>query len=290
MAEKTPNRKNLDLTGLQKLWIAGALLFFFLNVVLMCIFGLNILLFTGNERFTLREVVIAPPPGYEYTYWNSDMKNNRNERIDQICTDLQLVPGTTNLFDLDIRKMRETMLQRNPEIWKIEIRKVYPDQLKFIIRESRPFLKLGNGRSLNEQYQVVNSDRYERMDLPLFQDPFDEMLKKLEPGDKYQSQPVEFALALVKHLQEKFPQISLISITRRDLYMDCRVKYKNHLFRVWLPYPLKLEEDLYKNKIPQLHDRLQALHQNKQYSVLIDLRFKDPVIKNNNPVQPDKKQ
>lgn len=283
MAEKTPNRKNLDLTGLQKLWIAGALLFFLLNLLLMCIFGLNVLLFTGNERFTLREVVIEPPAGYEDTYWNNERENNRNERIGQICRDLQLVPGTTNLFELDLREMRETMLQKNPEIQTIEIRKTYPDQLQFMIRESSPYLKLGKGRCLNEKFKVVCGDRFERLDLPLFQDFSDDALQDLKPGDEYQSKPAEFALNLTKHLQEKFPAITPVRIRyiKKDHYMDCLIKYESHIFRVFLPYPVKLEEDLYRNKIPQLNARLQALHREEKYSVTIDLIYKDPIIRLN---------
>lgn len=291
-ASRNSNKKKLDLTGLQKLWIAGALLFFLVNIVLMCIFGLNTLLFTGNERFTLREIVIAPPPGYLYSYWNNE--HFRDKRIQKICNDLQLTPGRTNLFEIDPAEVREIMLQKNPEIQNIAVRKRFPDQLEFIIQESSPFLNLGQGRCLGDQYKVASIDRFKNLALPLFLDASDETLKLVKPGDQYRSKPAEFALEFTKHLQEKYPRIRPVRIEHRerDRYMDCLIEYEKYVFRVFLPYPIKLEEELYRNKIPQLHDRLQTLHREKNYSVTINLIYKDPVIKRNNPVQkaPDKKK
>lgn len=281
MAEKTSGKKKLDLTGLQKVWIAGALLFFGVNIVLMCIFGLNSLLFTGNEHFTLREIVITPPPGYMYSYWNNE--EQREKRIRMIREELFLSPGRTNLFELNPGEMRTTMLQKHPEIRNIEIRKVYPDRLEFTIQETSPFLSIGNRRCLDDRGKVVGIEYFRELGLPLFLDNSDEVLKNVKPGEEYHSKPAEFAISLVKLLQEKYPQIGLARIEHKDLYMDCLVKFGNYTFRVFLPYPVRPEEDLYRNKIPQLYDRLQALHQKKQYSVLIDLRFKDPVIKDNNP-------
>lgn len=283
-------KKKLNLTGLQKVWIAGALLFLGINLVLMCIFGLNTLLFTGNDHFLLREIVIAPPQGYMFSYWNNE--NYRDKRIAKICEDLQLIPGKTNLFSLDPGELRKIMTGKNPEIRNIEIRKNYPDQLVFSIQESSPYLNIGGGKCLDDQYRVVSMGRFKDLSLPLFLDPSEPRLKKVQPGDEYRTKTAEFALELTRHLQENFPRIRPVRIehVEKDHTMKCLMEYEDHVFRVELPYPVKMD-DLYKNKLPQLQDRLRTLHRKQEYSAVILLIYKDPVVKYKLPEKttPDKK-
>ena len=97
----------------------GLVLFLFLTAiavaVVLVLYGAQ-LLSSKNRHFLLRDVKVESSG-----WWN---KKNR-----KVMNDLNLEIGKTNLFDLDLKKLRQTLLNMEPSIAKVSLKKVLPDTL-----------------------------------------------------------------------------------------------------------------------------------------------------------------
>lgn len=91
-------------------------------------------LFSKNRHFTLQNVKVA-----SVGWWDK-----QSRRVSGI---LKIEPGSTNLFDIDLKDLRK-ILEREPSIEKVTAARTLPDTLKINIIERIPRAFLGS-RGIN---------------------------------------------------------------------------------------------------------------------------------------------
>lgn len=201
-------------------------------------------LFSKNEHFTLKYIEVESPG-----YWNG-----RNAEILAYLNknlipgeegDKSIVPGSANLFELDIPEIRE-ITETIPSVARAEVSRDLPDTLKIKIEERIPraFLDRKNSRwvvdsnaivmsrksclDLDDNLPVIKNYRkprsiHEGMELPVLQPAIDLiMLTKTDFPDIRivgisMKDPGELMFVLFYKGKPDFPYIATMPV-RKDLY------------------------------------------------------------------------
>lgn len=224
------NRKRIENTSPRQkrknLWLAFGLFLTLLILLGAGIFFAERMLFSRNQRFLLRRVEIRSE---QVGYWH-----NRDERLTGY---LRLTPGRDNLWQLDLRELREKLL-RHPSVKSCTMTRVLPDKLVVSIVERLPRAALGNPGSpylLSDDLVVLlRSESMPIADtLPVltgFPPAF-----RTHPGALCQQ--AEPAMRLIMEILRNFPDLAPLHL---DLAspdkLQASLRYRNrHLYRVTLP-------------------------------------------------------
>lgn len=184
----------------------------------------KIYLFEKNSRFVLQELLIDSAAGY----WNCSNELERIAKSDLLCSRLGLEYGTTNLFTIDLKKLRQQIIYNLPEVEKVSVRRILPDQLLVSITERIPRAELGKNRLIDE-YGVILDRAYcadFSEDLPKLS--FSQPLKNLKPGTVVENPTVSLVLEFIKMVSIDYPIIQLkkIFVANND-YIQCELIYKH---------------------------------------------------------------
>ncbi len=210
----------------KNLWLALTLLLAILAVIGAIVFFAERLLFSRNERFLLRRIEVRSEQG---GYWNG-----RDDRVAEL---LQLRPGRDNLWEMDLRKIRERLL-RHPSIRTCTMKRVLPETLSVSIVERLPRAALGNPGSpylLSDDLVVL--PRAETMkvagDLPVL----------TGFGPNFRTYPgalcpqAEAAMDLLMEILRNYPDLAAVhlDISSRDK-LKTTLRYRNrYLYQVTFP-------------------------------------------------------
>ncbi len=212
MAEKKTNaKKTLPVKNIagarsdQEKWLRVfsvlLLLLAFLAVLTALVYGAKRWFFTGNPRFTIRQIELQ----------NSGFWQDKEQKL---SARLGLHRGD-NLFAVQPAVLRERLL-RIPSVERCEVIRVLPDTVRLRVIERIPRAVLANPRSewvVDENGIVI--PRLESMSVSL---PLPVILgistAGLTPGMKLE--PLREALALIMQTVRNFPDISIVAVNLRD--------------------------------------------------------------------------
>lgn len=277
-----------SLSGAQKSWIGLAIILVGAALFLLFVHLLRVRLFEENPRFLLREIVIDPPDGYASTYWNA--VRNREERKKELRAVLSLHPDRTNLFQLDLKELREILLREHPEIEKVIIRKCLPDRLVFRIHERLPVASIGRApkkidssqtlRYLDETGRVFSAGHSQGISLPRVIDMAGRKeIRDLRPGDTARSDDLKLTLELLRMIRSGYPALTVreIVLVPLDNSIQCSISYRREVFTVILPFPMnreKLRNDIPARLIPALKQQFRK----RDFQSFIDLSFEGQTV------------
>lgn len=240
-------------------------------------------LFYENPRLTLREVQLECTSGY----WAGKTEQERNAKAREFARRAGLEPGKTNLFSVNLRNLRESILRDQPEIEHVSIWRKLPDLLVFKIQNRVPRAVAGSGYLLDDEGVALRSAYYAkdgRAGLPLVYS--ENLLRELTSEGKTTEPEIMDALNFIRMVatSEDF-RVSRISIRKVIVirnsdakYLQCELVYgeRQNLFRVILPAgvsgerPRRIAERL----IPVLDDALRS----PSPPGMIDLRFEGSAV------------
>ena len=235
-------------------------------------------LFYENPRLIIREVQLECTSGF----WAGKTEKERAVKAREFAKRVGIVPGETNLFSVDLRELRESILRDQPEIEHVSVWRELPDLLNSRIQNRVPRADTGFGYLLDDEGVALRSAYYARDDragLPLV---YSENLRRELASEGKTTEPeIMDALSFIRMIvtSEDF-RISRITIRKVIIvrssdskYLQCELVYgdRQNPFRVLLPpgvsgdRPRRVAERL----IPVLDDALRSPSPPR----MIDLRF-----------------
>lgn len=273
------------LSNAQKLWIGLAVVFLLLLALSFLLYFLKAQLFEENNHFTLKELRICRPDGFSQSFWNGE--KNREKRLRELRIELSILEGSTNLFTLEPARIREQLLKNHPEIRRVNVRRILPDQLEFEIYERLPIVNIGPeigstvriDRYLDEEGYVISSDRCEPVVLPRVIDMSDREVGKAKCGDMIRTDGIKLTLSFVGLIARSYPQLN-VRVIKLDTLQSCiqsEVQYAGNIYTVLLPYPVsedKLQNDIMGRLLPALKQQ----HLRRDFTSFIDLRFENQTV------------
>ena len=179
-------------------------------VIYLSKMGLKALFLNSNKHFTLKNIEISArglPENIEGLV-----------NIDQLKDSLSLNPGTDNLFELDIIKIRR-LVDRNVAVKSSEVSYIFPDTLKIDFVEKDPIARLINGNLVNKEGEVIPKGRPDLMLPQIMEDGY-------SPGQKLEDETAVMPLNFIRFyesfnmeyepvkeifLRHKLPEKTLIS-------------------------------------------------------------------------------
>ncbi len=284
--EKQKSKAEKHLSGAQKLWIGIAVIALLLILLCAGLWLLKIKLFEENDHFVMREIILSRPDGLNNTYWNSEQ--NREKRIGDLEKELQIQPGITNLFALDLSELRKILLQNHPEIGRVNIRRQLPDQLLFEIYERLPAANIGprrgapvlEDRYIDEEGFVFSSAFCEKTKLPQIIDMNDQETGLVRPGEgPLKTDGIRLALDFIGLVNRSYPELRISSITLVASVhrVQCAIRYRSREYTVLLPYPMSAEK-LRNDIMGRLMPVLTLQHRNNDPRSIIDLQYQDQAV------------
>lgn len=222
-------------------------------------------LFDRNHRFAITSVYVNSTG-----FWRGKEK--------EIATLANITPGITNQFSLDLKTLRARILELEPSIETISVRRELPDTIYFRITERIPraFINApGSPILLDSNGVIIRSDRCINVaqNLPVIVGLRQQNGFVL--GSKMKQ--AEDAINLLSLTATECPDIRIASISVRDRrQMICALFYKNDLntlFKVYFPVQNNLKEPM--EKLIAALERIRATGSDKR---TIKLLFKDQVV------------
>ncbi len=277
-------------SGAQKLWIGIAAVSLAAVAAGIALWWLKTEFFENNERFTLREVHISRPDGFNRTYWTAE--KHHGKRVLELEEILQFQIGVSNLFALDLAQMRKQLLAAHPEISRAVIRRGLPDQLHFEIYERLPVASIGYGadtntaaerfnRYVDEEGAVFSSAYCEPVQLPAIIEMTGEKTETgmAVPGDTVTAESMRLAIDFICLLNRAYPELAprTVVLVEKQHLIQTEIRYRNNYYTVILPYPVtgdKLRNDLMGRLIPAL----KAQHRKNDSRSFIDLRYENQAV------------
>lgn len=258
--EKKQKKYKIPLWGILIIFLVILAAFVFLIWWTVCS------MFAGNSRFTLQKVFVESSG-----YWKG--------RRQQICEILRIRPGSTNLFQMDPKMMRERLLQREASIQRVEVRRILPDTLNVSILERIPVALINTPRSLH----VVDSESvlmYKNRCMNIsYSLPVIVGLRNMSSypvGSRINA--LDRAVELIMLTKTAYPSIRIRSISiQKPGQLVCAVYYKHNvqqgeMFRVVMP-----DTDL-NRKLQELVAALEDIRKKKEPRRNINLMFRGMAI------------
>ena len=198
----------------------------------------------------LQELIIESGAGY----WNCEQEAERIAKRDLFCKRLGLELGTTNLFTIDLKKLRQQIIKDLPEVEKVSVSRILPDQLLVDITERIPRAQLGKGRLIDEYGVILDQEYCAEFSEDLPKLSFIKPLKSFEPGTVVDDHAVLLVLEMIKMISLDYPAIQLkkIFIANND-YIQCELVYKNDTAS---PFMVSLDANITTQKIYEIPGRL----------------------------------
>lgn len=241
-------------------------------------------LFYENPRLVIRELQLECTSGY----WAGKTEQERSVKAQEFAKRIGIVLGETNLFAVDLRRLRDTIRRDQPEIEHISIRRELPDLLVFQIQNRVPRADTGFGYFLDDDGVALRPSYYtsdRRTGLPVV---YSENLRRelsLTSKGKTTDPEIGVALAFIRMVvTSEDPCISRITIRKIIVirnpdvrYLQCELTYRDDPkpYRVLLPAGVsgeQLRRSVAERLIPVLNSM-----QNTSSGRMIDLRFEGPV-------------
>ncbi len=188
--------------------------------------GAKHLLFTGNNRFVLRNFELKSKAA---GYWSG--------KSEELARRLGLRLGEDNLFDLNPGEIRRKILAI-PTVESCEISRIMPDTLVVNLIERIPRASLYNPRSefvIDADGMVIN--RFEAMQIPTMLPVFSGFKSEQQPEAGKKFEAALPALALLMSTIRNYPDISVIYVNMaRPDKLEFSMRYRNQkLYRVTIP-------------------------------------------------------
>jgi len=287
MSEKTPERrraveKEQKKNGMsRRTRIILALCVIFAGIVLTVSafwFAMR-WLFYENPRLVIREIQLECTSGY----WAGKTEQERMVKAQEFARRAGIVPGETNLFSVDLRRLRESIRRDQPEIAHVSIRRELPDLLVFQIQNRMPRADTGFGYFLDDEGVALRSAYYtsdRRAGLPLVYS--NNLRRELASDGKTSDPEIVVALDFIRMIvTSEDPCVSRISLRKVILvqntdakYFQCELCYgkSQELFQVLLPAGSSGEQ-LLRTVTERLIPILNASRNSPATARTIDLRF-----------------
>jgi hypothetical protein len=194
-----------------------------LTSTVLLVWIINRALFSKNNHFRMKYVDISSTG-----WWDN--------RWRKVCDELNLLPGKTNLFEVDLRGIRRK-LENKPGIKRVTASRQLPDTLKINIIERIPRAFLGSRKAgwvvdstgvVMSRNSCLNLDR----NLPVI---LNYRVKHLKPGMELPS--LKKALAVIMLTRTEFPDFKIAGI-RLEGYKKLLllVSYKDYpIYKVIMP-------------------------------------------------------
>ena len=206
-------------------------------------------------------------------------------------TDLSYLKGR-NIFDLDLVKEAEYIATIYPGYKKIRLVRVLPNRLfvDFVKRKPKAIVQLYRYFNVDEELVLFDLRNEEGLlDLPLILG-LETKIFGPKPGVKYNVRELEFALAIIKALEDnnffkdyKLKKVNVASVNNATCILSAPLpsplnpQRKN--FAVGEILQIKCGQDRIKDKIDLLAGLLPQIKNNLAKINYIDLRFKEAVIR-----------
>ena len=240
-------------------------------------------LFYENPRLVIREIQLECTSGF----WAGKTEQERSVKAQEFAKRIGIVPGQTNLFAVDLRRLRDTIRRDQPEIEHISIRRELPDLLVFQIQNRVPRADTGFGYFLDDDGVALRSSYYTpdgRAGLPLVYS--ENLRRELSSEGKTTDPEIGVALAFIRMVvTSEDPCISRISIRKVIVirnsdarYLQCELTYRDDPkpYRVLLPAGVSGEQ-LRRSVAERLIPVLNSVQNTSSSGRMIDLRFEGPV-------------
>lgn len=240
-------------------------------------------LFYENPRLTIREVQLECTSGF----WYGKTEQERAFKAREFARRIGIVPGETNLFSVNLRNLRESILRDQPEIEHVSVWRELPDLLVFRIQNRIPRADTGQGYLLDDEGIALRPAYYAkdgRVGLPLV---YSENLRRELASEGKTTEPeildaLSFIRMVVTSEDSRISRISIRKIiiirTPDAKYLQCELVYGEgqNLFRVLLPAGVFGEHShrIAERLIPVLDDALRSPSPPK----MIDLRFEGAAV------------
>lgn len=185
---------------------------------------LNQTFFHGNPRFALKSIAVE-----SVGWWNG--------RSSRVASDLDLHPGSTNVFALNLAKLRADLLKKEPSVKNVRVARILPDTLSFTITERIPRASLGDANSpwvVNEEGVVMSSHSCIdlRGELPVIID----LPKHLNVVSGARLEELEPALELIMLTKRKFQEFKIAKISlKKGGELNVALFYQDAPYGVTMP-------------------------------------------------------
>jgi len=222
-----PVRKNADGADSERKKLFRSILFLLIIMAVIAgvvagLYTLRKLLFQRNDRFLLRKIEVKSTG-----YWQ--------DKGDLLASRLG-VRENDNLFELDVRKLREK-LKEIPSVDICEVYRTLPDTLNFRIVERNPRALVNNPSSdwVVDQNGVIfprGESLAASASLPVV---LGVSLKNVSPGSEVSD--IKTAMDLLMLTIRSFPDISVVAINiKNPNKLDVYMRYRNQKScRVFIP-------------------------------------------------------
>lgn len=177
-----------------------------------------------------------------------------------------------NLFKINLNQIEKDILQRNPEVGKVKVGRLFPDRVRIdleirepiaIIKSKTNYLFIDDEAKLLQKTKILQKEN-----LPVI------IGLNLEFKDKklYLSKELSLALMLLKAIRE-FEDLEEYSITKVDVS-----NIKNTSFFINNGIEIKIGDEDFENRLEILSMLLGRLRVEIKVIKYIDLRYKEPVV------------
>ena len=292
-SSKTASRPGLSKKA--KFWIGLSLAVIIPTLAALIAYRIYLSLLPDNPRLVVRKVLIA---GYftsgDYSaYWNPTDGNELQERIDYISSILRIQPGKTQLFsnkkDYSLSAMSGKLRQEIPELERVNVRRVIPDQLVFELFEREPVANLGKDYYISKDGTVLSKAVYKDMSLPtIVCNPASVRTTDdgtpFRRGENLSSSAIRTALDFISLVRLKYTDIQLthvIFLVKEEKCIQCDLLYKNDKapFSVLVPIQNRsneasFQDDIFGRLIPKLEESVR----NHDDERILDLRFANRIV------------
>ena len=243
-------------------------------------------LFPNNPRLIVNSIRLAGNSGY----WSPADPDERQERMDRICSILQLHPGRTPLFsgrkEYDLAAMAAKLRTEIPELERADIRRVLPDQLIFELHERIPVANLGTGFYLDEDGVVLDQSAYYDVSgsLPALSCKPSAVRASgdgapFQRGEILSDVSIRTVLDFIRLTRLKFTDVRPKSFYIAQDFIQCDLLYQNDPGIFTIQIPLRVREELLREDIfGRLLPKLETAVRNHEDERCLDLRFKDRII------------
>ncbi len=213
------------LSGTAKFWIGLCIILVIGIGSAALLWFVKIQLFEKNPRFTLEDVSIESRAGF----WSGSNPEDRENKSRLLCDRLGLIPGYTNLFSIDLAKLRQSIMDNIPEVEKVSVSRVLPDKLEVEMLERIPRAELSQGRLIDENGVIMDKDYCANLSMELPKLSFVTPPPSLQPGARIDDPTALMVLSFIKMITLDYPSIQLTKVfVSNGKYIQCELIYKNH--------------------------------------------------------------
>ncbi len=184
------------------------------------------------------------------------------------------IDKNTNIFLIDLHKLRQDLLKFHPGFKQVVITRVLPNKLEINIKKRKPVAQIKSARYflVDETYFILPQVRnFPEADLPIIQG-IDIKPARLKVGQIFKNESLKEAIALIQ-------AISTYTELKRQRLISVDVSDINNIFFILGDnIEIKLGDKNYARRLELLDKIISDLSRNFNQIDYIDLRFRNPII------------